>query len=94
MKEQGCCPLCERQYNKKNRKTHHHVFPKQWYGAGGVQVEVCQKCHQIEFNHLYPMNYKWSKEECLQNWSDFCKSKGKWMLKVYPELKKEFMGRI
>jgi len=36
----------------------------------------------------------WTKEECLQNWSDFCKSKGKWMLKVYPGLKKEFMGRI
>jgi hypothetical protein len=91
--EKGSCPLCEKQYNRKNRKTHHHIFPRTWYG-NGVRVEVCQKCHQVEFNHLYPMNHKWSRGECLQNWSDFCKSKGKWMLKVYPELKNEVMGRI
>lgn len=91
MKTKGECPLCEKQYHKRNRETHHHVYPKMYYHGRGPLVEVCAKCHS-EFNHDYPMSHErvWSKEECLQNWSDFCKSKGKWMLKVYPQLKGEY----
>lgn len=89
MKMIGVCPLCEHSYQKKNRKTRHHVYPRVWYHGKGQLVNVCQCCHS-EFNHDYPMNHVWSKDECLQNWSDFCKSKGKWMLQIYPQLKGEY----
>lgn len=91
MKTKGECPLCEKQYHKRNRKTNHHVYPKMYYHGIGPLVEVCQSCHS-EFNRNYPMSYDsvWSKAECLQNWFDFCKSKSKWMLKAYPQLKGEY----
>lgn len=93
MKTKGSCPLCDLQYHKKRRPTNHHVFPRVWYHGIGPLVEVCSDCHQ-EFNHDYPMRSQWSKEECLQNWSDFCKSKGKWMYQVYPHLKQEGLAHL
>jgi hypothetical protein len=95
MKKKCKCPLCEEQYHKRNKKTRHHVFPKMWYHGLGPQVDVCESCHK-KFNSIYTMNRddKWEKECCLQNWSDFCKSKGKWMYKVYPQLKKEGLAHL
>lgn len=87
-KIEGKCPLCEKQYHKRNRLTHHHVFPKTWYHGLGPQVEVCQKCHS-EFNRAYPMKpgESWCEELCLINWSQFCEKKRVKMTEVYPQLK-------
>ena len=91
----GQCPVCEEKYTTDNRKSHHHIFPKMFYGESlNVVVEVCQRCHCKEFNHLYKMNpwHRWSKQTCVNNWINFCRSKGKNALEIYPELLKEVVG--
>lgn len=87
------CPLCNKSYNKKNRRTFHHVFPLVFYrGSKNVKVEVCETCHQREFNYLYPMRDVWSKKTCVDNWIAFCRSKGKNALEIYPDLLREVVG--
>lgn len=92
----GYCPLCDRKYTIENNRTKHHLFPKYWYSRNGtvgpvkigITVYACHECHEVEFNHLYPMilNQPWSKSECIINWIKFCYSKGKEPLRVYPQL--------
>lgn len=91
----GQCPLCEEKYTESNRKSHHHLFVKMWFGEClNVVLEVCQRCHCKEFNSQYkmvPWN-PWSKKTCVDNWIAFCKSKGKNALEIYPDLLREVVG--
>jgi len=83
------CPICDCEYKgKHHRRTSHHIFPRWWY-KNSITVYACSKCHQLEFHKIYPMKYKevWSISECMQNWVQFCKSKGKNAYEIYPELK-------
>lgn len=81
------CPICERAYGKNRSKTRHHIFPRWWYRIG-IVVIACSDCHQRQFHKKYPMVYGeiWTRYECVQNWVDFCKSKGKNAYVIYPEL--------
>ena len=93
MKTFGECPLCGLSYHKRNRKTEHHVLPRMFYsGEENCKVEVCQTCHQREFNKEYPMISVWTKQKCVNNWIKFCKSKGKNAYEIYPQLLKLTMG--
>lgn len=95
----GICPLCDEAYTEKNNRTKHHIYPSYWikknvyYSKRNVTVYACERCHEIEFNHLYPMRLKepWSKAECVINWIKFCLSKGKDPLKIYPQLHQLFI---
>lgn len=96
MKElEGQCPLCEKKYTRDNRKSHHHIFPKMWFGEClNVKVEVCQRCLCKEFNAQYKMDpyHPWSKKNCVDNWIAFCRSKCKNALEIYPDLLREVVG--
>ena len=93
MKTFGSCPLCNKSYSKRNRKTEHHILPLAFYRSQeNCKVEVCQTCHQREFNHLYPMTTVWSKKQCINNWVLFCRSKGKNALELYPQILKLVIG--
>ena len=81
----GRCPICNRAYGRGNQHTRHHLFPKVWY-RDGIKLDVCHLCHQVEFNNIYKMNHYWTRKECFNNWVNFCKSKGKNALEIYPEL--------
>lgn len=95
MEKVSRCPLCDEEYNKKEKRilTHHHVWPKLYYHGRGPLVEVCSACHQ-EFNHNNPMNpeCRWSKKQALWRWIRFCQSKGKNLFDAYPEMFKELIG--
>ena len=91
---EGNCPLCDKPYSVENNRTKHHVFPSYWHKKGvygriaGITVYACQNCHEKEFNTLYPMNLKnpWTPAECLIYWIQFCYSKSKDALLIYPQL--------
>jgi len=87
MKKLDKCPLCNMRYSKRVKKTRHHIFPRAWYHNSTLLVDVCSKCHE-EFNQLYRMDIKrpWSRKQCLQNWIDFCRKKGKEAFNVYPQI--------
>ena len=93
MKTFGNCPLCGKNYSKRNRRTEHHILPKVWYkGEENCKVEVCQTCHQREFNHEYPMLQVWTKKQCINNWVLFCRSKGQNALELYPQILRLVIG--
>lgn len=88
------CPVCGNQYGlghgHPRRESRHHIFPSVMYPGSQTVVHVCQKCHD-EFNKLYPYRgQKWTRDECLENWKDFCTLKGKDILVIYPHLDKYF----
>lgn len=86
----GKCLICGQSHTvRKHRKTTHHLFPQIWYGEDGMQVKACFQCHIIDFNAMYPINVEkpWTVSECVQNWINFCKTKGKNAFDIYPQLK-------
>lgn len=94
---EGFCPLCGKPYTEENNRTKHHILPCYWnkrvYGnKKNVTVWACEKCHEKEFNKMYPMhlNRPWTPAECVINWLKFCISKGKDPLKIYPQLSQLF----
>jgi len=79
------CPICGHVYSSYRQFSRHHVFPKLWYHGGGPIAEICTICHR-EFHKIYQMAYVWKPKDGLEKFKEFCKTKGKDMLKIYPHL--------
>ena len=85
------CPICGKEFTEGNtryRHSRHHIYPRFWYPSSNLFAIVCQDCHNEFHRENKMLSRRWSMNECLQRWLNFCFSRGKDPIAIYPHLAK------
>ena len=68
----GHCPVCNREYQEENWRTHHHILPRRFFKGEGELFELCRNCHN-KLEDLIPVKIKLTVYEYKQILHDFIK---------------------